>query len=79
LVQNFIADHVAGALPQVLNAVTAANTGTANSYGVDEYSQQVKAQLSDIFETPVEILFVTTGTASNALALACLTPPYGMR
>jgi threonine aldolase len=48
MVKNFVADHVAGALPQVLNAVIAANEGTFNSYGVDDYSKQVEAQLSEV-------------------------------
>jgi threonine aldolase len=33
--------------------------------------------LSDVFETEVRALWVTTGTAANCLALAALCPPFG--
>jgi threonine aldolase len=74
---DFRSDNVAGAAPDILQAVIDANAGTATSYGADPYSERVEARLSEIFEKPVKAFAVATGTACNALALAALTPSYG--
>jgi len=74
---DFRSDNVAGAAPDILQAVIAANAGTATSYGADPYSERVEQRLAEIFEKPVKAFAVATGTACNALALAALTPPFG--
>lgn len=74
---DFRSDNVAGAAPDILQAVIDANAGTATSYGNDPYSERVEQRLSEIFETPVKAFAVGTGTACNALALSALTPAYG--
>jgi threonine aldolase len=74
---DFRSDNVAGAAPDILQAVIDANQGTVTSYGNDPYSARVEKRLSEIFEKPVKAFAVTTGTACNALALSALTPPYG--
>src|SRR5262245_54083182 len=74
---DFRSDNVAGAAPDILQAVIAANSGTATSYGADPYSDRVEKRLGEIFEKPVKAFAVATGTACNALALAALTPAYG--
>jgi threonine aldolase len=74
---DFRSDNVAGAAPQILEAVIAANHGTASSYGADEISARVEAKLCEIFEREVRAFPVATGTAANALSLAVMTPPYG--
>ena len=74
---DFRSDNVAGAAPDILQAVIDANAGTVTSYGADPYSARVEARLSEIFETPVKAFAVATGTACNALALSALTPAYG--
>ena len=60
-----------------MEAVIAANRGTAASYGDDRYSEGLASQLSTLFETDVIAFPVTTGTASNALALSAITPTFG--
>ncbi|MBI3196007.1 MAG: low specificity L-threonine aldolase [Rhodospirillales bacterium] len=53
-------------------------SGSAHSYGADEWTQRVERRLRDLFERPDLTAFpVVTGTAANSLALACCTPPWG--
>ena len=72
---NFLSDTTAPAHPDLLAALSEANDGFAPSYGADPVSARVKTRLKDLFETDLEVLFATAGTASNALALSVLAPP----
>ena len=74
---NFASDNAYGVLPEVLTAIAAADRGTALAYGNDAHTKGLKARFSELFERDVAVFPVFTGTAANALALACLTPPYG--
>lgn len=74
---NFRSDNVAGAAPEILQALVSGMAGAADPYGDDVATARVQARLSDIFETEVAAFPVATGSAANALALSCLTPPYG--
>ena len=73
----FASDNVTCACPEVMDAVVAANSGIAESYGNDEWSSSLQKTLSDIFETAVVVFPAVTGTASNALALSALAPVFG--
>ncbi|MDC1417831.1 low specificity L-threonine aldolase [Candidatus Thioglobus sp.] len=73
----FASDNVTSACPEVMDAVIAANSGIAGSYGDDEWSLALKNRLSEVFETEVEVFLAVTGTASNALALSALAPVFG--
>jgi threonine aldolase len=66
-----------GASPKVLEALIAANSGAMSSYGEDELAKAVEQRLSAIFERDVSVFLMSTGTAANGLALACLTPAWG--
>ena len=74
---NFASDTASPCHPKVLEHVAAANAGPAPSYGGDRWTAQAEADLSEMFETPLRASFVSSGTASNALALALLCPPTG--
>jgi threonine aldolase len=74
---HFGSDNVVGASPRVIDALVAANSGAMSSYGEDVLALEIEKQFSDIFETDVRILLMSTGTAANGLALACITPPWG--
>ena len=74
---NFASDNVTGACPEVLQALIAANEGSALPYGNDPLTRSVEAELAALFGCELRAFPVATGTAANALALACLTPPYG--
>ncbi|MDF0555203.1 low specificity L-threonine aldolase [Kamptonema sp. UHCC 0994] len=74
---NFCSDNVTGVSPEIMAAIVAANDGAAMSYGNDEYTQNLQAKFSELFETPVTVFPVATGSAANALALSVIAPPYG--
>lgn len=74
---NFCSDNVTVAAPEVMDAVVRANQGAAMPYGDDESTAQVTRRLTEIFECPLEVFLVPTGTAANALGLAAIVPPYG--
>ncbi|MGI5122014.1 threonine aldolase family protein [Marinactinospora thermotolerans] len=73
----FTSDNVAGAAPEILEAVVAAAGGQAPPYGADRISASARDRFDELFEREVDVLFVSTGSAANALGLAALTPPWG--
>lgn len=74
---DFASDNIAGAAPQILAAIAAANVGTVHSYGEDPWTAKARAAIDAVFERSCASFLVATGTAANALALAALTPPFG--
>jgi threonine aldolase len=75
--QSFASDNVAPVAPEVLAAIGRANSGTVHSYGEDPVTERLQAVAREVFGTELAIHPVATGTAANALALACLAPPHG--
>ena len=73
---RFFSDNAAAAHPKVIEAIAAANR-LDTAYDGDAWSQRLDGAFSDLFETEVRALWVTSGTAANCLALAALCPPYG--
>ena len=73
---HFSSDNVSPCAPEMMEAVAAANSGTARPYGADPLTQRVEALVAEIFERPAKVHLVATGTAANALALGCLCPPW---
>ncbi len=74
----FASDNGAPVPPAVMAALARANEGPAMGYGNDALSLAVAARIAALFEAPDAAVFlVATGTAANALALACLAPPWG--
>lgn len=74
---NFASDNVAGALPEVIAAVTEAAQVGAMPYGDDPWTERVSERLRDVFECELYAFPVATGTAANALALSAVCPPFG--
>lgn len=76
--RNFASDNIVPAAPEILEALIAANSGVVHSYGDDALTQKLTEVARDVFEhDQLAIYPVSTGTAANSLALACLTPPFG--
>ncbi len=73
---RFFSDNAAAACPEVMDALAAANR-LSTAYDGDEWSARLDSAFSTLFERDVAVLWVATGTAANALALAALCPPYG--
>lgn len=74
---NFQSDNTAPAAPQILAALQAANAEPTGSYGDDPWSARLDEAFGQWFGAPVRAWAVATGTAANALSLACATPPWG--
>lgn len=74
---NFASDNAYGALPEIWAALRHADHGAALAYGHDALTQGLTRRFSELFARDVAIFPVFTGTAANALSLACLVPPYG--
>lgn len=71
-------DNAAGAAPELVAALVAANTGTALAYGGDTDTARLQEVVREVFEHPDATAFpVASGTAANSLALATLCPPWG--
>jgi len=73
---RFFSDNAAAACPEAMAALADANR-IDTAYDGDRWSQSLNRAFSALFEREVEALWVSTGTAANALALAALCPPHG--
>jgi len=74
---DFRSDNAGRAAPELIEALVAANTGTALGYGGDALTASLQPRLSEVFETAVRVFPVPTGTAANAVALAASCTPFG--
>ncbi|MFN7222901.1 MAG: threonine aldolase family protein [Paracoccaceae bacterium] len=73
----FASDNASAATPEVMDAVLRANAGYTRGYGADEVTARVTSEIRRIFSAPDAVVhLVATGTAANALALACLVDPW---
>ena len=71
-------DNAAGVAPEIIAAITGANTGSALAYGADEWTARLRDTVRAVFEHPqAEVFPVISGTAANSLALAAMCPPWG--
>src|SRR5258708_11118716 len=75
---NFASDNTAPVAPAILDAIVKANAGFARGYGDDDWTAGVERRLGQVFEREVAVFLEPTGTAANALALAQVTPPWGV-
>ncbi|MEL6608861.1 MAG: beta-eliminating lyase-related protein [Pseudomonadota bacterium] len=75
---NFASDNTGPAHPRVMEAVVAANDGSAMPYGKDPWADRAVQAVRDVFNAPeAAVYLVPTGTAANAALLATLTPVWG--
>jgi threonine aldolase len=75
---NFASDNTAPIAPAILDALAAANAGYARGYGNDDWTARLDRRMAEIFDHEVAVFLVPTGTAANALALAHVSPPWGV-
>jgi len=74
---NFRSDNESPAAAQIMDALAAANTGTAWAYAEDHLSSKLDQAFSALFDTDVSVIPVSTGTVANSIALASCTPAWG--
>jgi threonine aldolase len=75
---DFRSDNVAGAAPEIMAALVAANSGNVSSYGADPWSVELDAAFSVLFDHDCKVFPVATGTAANVLSLGCICPGHGV-
>ena len=73
--KSFGSDNHAGAHPEVISAIAAANTGDAEPYGADDWTSRAANELSAAFGA-VGAYFVFNGTAANVLGISLLLRPF---
>ena len=73
---DFASDNVAGAMPEVLEALVAANAGTASGYGTDHVSAAAADRIRALLDADATVRFTASGTAANAFALTVLAQPH---
>jgi threonine aldolase len=73
--KSFGSDNHAGALPQVLHAIAAANAADAAPYGADDLTIRAANELCAAFGA-AGAYFVFNGTAANVLGISLLVRPY---
>jgi threonine aldolase len=75
-VHDFASDNHAGAHPDVLAAVAAANEGHSGSYGADRWTARAEELFRRHFGPDARAFCVFNGTAANVLSIAALTRPH---
>jgi threonine aldolase len=75
-VKSFASDNYAGAHPEVLAALAAANEGHASSYGNDPWTARFEELFRAHFGDDARAFCVFNGTAANVLCLQALARPY---
>ncbi len=73
----FASDNAGPVHPEIMARLAQANEGHAMPYGKDTIMDEVRDAIRTAFEAPqAAVYLVATGTAANALALACYTQPW---
>jgi threonine aldolase len=73
---DFASDNVAGAMPEVLEALGRFAGGFESSYGDDTVSARAADLIRGLLDVDAEIWFAGSGTAANALTVAALASPH---
>jgi len=73
---KFGSDNQTGASQKVIEMLNVANEGYTHGYGDDRWTKEAIDELKNVFEYDLEAYFVSTGTASNSLALSCMVQPW---
>jgi threonine aldolase len=73
--KSFGSDNHAGAHPEVIAAIAAANAGDAGPYGADDWTTRAASELAAAFGA-AGAFFVFNGTAANVLGISLLLRPY---
>ncbi|MGC5168814.1 threonine aldolase family protein [Luteimicrobium sp. DT211] len=74
---SFASDNYAGAHPEVLEAMVAANRGHAVSYGADPWTAQLQDVVRGHFGEQSVAYPVFNGTGANVVSLASMLPRWG--
>lgn len=74
---NFGSDNTGPVHPKVMEALIAANSGSTPAYGEDALTEKARDMVREVLDAPdAMVQLVPTGTAANALILACFSKPW---
>ena len=73
---SFASDNTAGACPEAMQALIAANAGFASGYGTDHVTARAADLMRGMLDADADVRFVASGTAANAIACATLARPF---
>jgi threonine aldolase len=76
LKKGFASDNYSGVHPKVMEALNAANTLHAPSYGADEFTEAAVSRFRELFGRDAATYFVYNGTGANVLGLKSLTNSF---
>jgi threonine aldolase len=74
--RGFGSDNHAGALPEVMEALAAANAGHAPSYGADDWTARAEQRFREHFGDDARSFLVFNGTGANVVALRAMCEPW---
>ncbi len=75
--RGFASDNYAGAHPEVLAAIAAANGGHQVAYGEDVYTAELQSVIRGHFGDAAEAFPVFNGTGANVVGLQSMLPRWG--
>lgn len=73
---SFASDNNSGIHPDILEAISKANTGHQIGYGDDPYTEALKKEFSGLFGKHIEMALVFNGTGANVIGLQSATRSY---
>jgi threonine aldolase len=73
---SFASDNYAGAHPEVIAAIAAANTGHQPAYGADAVTELLRDLIRENFGSQAEVYPMLTGTGANVVALQAMARPW---
>lgn len=72
----FASDNYSGVHPEIMEALTRANTDHMGSYGNDAITTRTKKLFEKLFGAGTEVFFVYNGTGANVVSLSALTKSF---
>ena len=74
---NLRSDNESKVFPEIIEYLNEINEFKSKAYGEDEITIKAKKLLNEFFEKKVDVFFLSTGTATNAISLSSLNPSFG--
>jgi len=73
---NFASENYAGVHPEMMEALSDANTGHVPSYGNDKITARAVTRIKDLFGQDTDVYFTFNGTGANNFAIGAATERY---
>ena len=74
---NFQSDNQSSIFPEIIKYLEEINLKSSPAYGTDKITIQANEMLSELFKIDLKVMYVSSGTAANSIALSTICPPYG--